>query len=481
MIWKRRGMLLLVQVLIVTVCVISTTVVAVHVQERLLLDRTVARVTAVAESLAELPAVIDALEVLETAGVDPDTSRATAELQPLALLVRQASGVDYIVITDARGIRLTHPTPDARGRLVSTDASQILLGETFVGVEQGTLGLTLRAKVPVRDLSVAVGSAESDAEATGAVIGTVSVGLLESQAAADLSEGMSQLAPWVLGSLLFGIVAAALVNGVVSRRLDRLEADSRELDVQRRLASELGSQTHEFTNRLHVLHGLVEGGESREALDYIGTVVPVNAYGPAGPRSREAPGSVEAPGSALASGSAGALSSLNSVGIRSALAAPHARLTARGGRLVLHPESVAGGVHVDDEQVTLTANLVGNAVDAVAPRGADGVVEVLVRAGGGGFALTVSDNGPGLDPRLRTRVFERGFSTKRLEHSRGIDIPRGVGLALVRQIVLARGGTIDVGTSASGGARFRVSLPASASALGLGPSRESTRSDVERR
>ncbi|MFC5930007.1 histidine kinase [Cryobacterium melibiosiphilum] len=434
MIGKRRGMLLLVQLLIVTVCVSVTTIVAVRVQERLLLDRTIERVTAVAESLADLPAVITAAQVLAAAGSAPDTAAATEALQPLAEIVRQASGVDYVVITDARGIRLTHPTPDARGALVSTDASRVLLGETFVGVEEGTLGLTLRTKVPIW----ADRTADSTpADSTPAVIGTVSVGLLASHGAADLDEGVLQLTPWVLGSLVFGILAAAGVDRVVGRRLDRLEADSQELDVQRRLAAVLRDQTHEFSNRLHVVYGLVESGDPREALDYIGTVVPVAALD-----------------------SAEALRSIEAVGLRAALAPPLAALTARGARFVLHADTVARAAHVDDEQVTLTANLVGNAVDAVTARGTEGRVEVLVRADEQGFALTVSDNGPGLDPQLRTRVFERGFSTKRLERSRGIDIPRGVGLALVREIVLRRGGTIAVGRSDAGGARFRVTLPA---------------------
>lgn len=453
MIWKRRGMLLLVQVLIVTVCVSVTTVVAVQVQERLLLDRTVERVTAVAESLADLPDVVGVVQVLEATGPDPDTAAATEALQPLAELVRQASGVDYIVITDARGIRLTHPTADARGLPVSTDASQVLLGKTFVGMEEGTLGMTLRAKVPIWADAAAEGAAQQGATQQGAaqqfaateatapaVIGTVSVGLLASHAAADLDEGVLQLAPWVLGSLIFGIVAAAAVNRVVSRRLHRLEADSRELDVQRRLAVELGSQTHEFTNRLHVVYGLVDSGSPSEALAYIGSVVPV----------------------ALPAAADSAAGRLEDPRLRTAVAAHAATITGNGGALVVSTDSVARTVHVDDEQVTLTANLVGNAVDAVVSRGQAGRVDVLVHADEHGFALTVSDNGPGLDPELRVRVFERGFSTKRLERRDGMDIPRGVGLALVRQIVRSRGGTIDVGSSALGGARFRVFLPAPA-------------------
>ena len=422
-------MLLLVQVLIVTLCVGVTTVVAVRVQHDLLHTATVERVTAVAQSLAHLPAVTEAIAAAEGGG-EPARRMATAALQPVAELVRQASAVDYVVITDAAGIRFTHPNPAAHGRQVSTDASAVLRGETFVGVEHGTLGLTLRTKVPVHG--------------GDRVIGTVSVGLLLSHGDSDLDDGLAQLVPWVLGSLLLGILAAALVDRVLSRRLARLEADSRELEVQRRLAVELRSQTHEFTNRLHVVYGLVDGGDTDDALRYIGSIVPVLGL--------NAPTLTLAPMSTVA---------LQDARMRAVLVAQALALHATGGELRLHPDSTAAAHSSDDDHVTVTANLVANAVDAVTDHaGAPGRVDVTVSSDATGFTLVVCDNGPGLDPELRRRVFDRGFSTKRLERRTGIDIPRGVGLALVRDTVRRRGGTVSVGSAPLGGARFQVTLPA---------------------
>ena len=422
-------MLLLVQVLIVTLCVGVTTVVAVRVQHDLLHTATVERVTAVAQSLAHLPAVTEAIAAAEGGG-EPARRMATAALQPVAELVRQASAVDYVVITDAAGIRFTHPNPAAHGRQVSTDASAVLRGETFVGVEHGTLGLTLRTKVPVHG--------------GDRVIGTVSVGLLLSHGDSDLDDGLAQLVPWVLGSLLLGILAAALVDRVLSRRLARLEADSRELEVQRRLAVELRSQTHEFTNRLHVVYGLVDGGDTDDALRYIGSIVPVLGL--------NAPTLTLVPMSTVA---------LQDARMRAVLVAQALALHATGGELRLHPDSTAAAHSSDDDHVTVTANLVANAVDAVTDHaGAPGRVDVTVSSDATGFTLVVCDNGPGLDPELRRRVFDRGFSTKRLERRTGIDIPRGVGLALVRDTVRRRGGTVSVGSAPLGGARFQVTLPA---------------------
>lgn len=401
----RRGSLLLLQVGIVTLCVSATTLVAVRVQETQIRAATVERVTDVAQSLAVLPAV--------TGGIGAPGDSAV--LQPLTELVREASGVDYVVITDADGLRITHPNPALVGLPVSTDATAVLGGATFVGTEEGTLGRTLRAKVPVFN--------------DGVVVGTASVGLLERHISDDLERSVAQLAPWVLGSLVLGFLAATAVDLMVRRRVARLESELRELEVQRRLAGVLREQTHEFTNRLHVLYGLVEADLHGEALEFIGTLVPV---------ARGTAALVEDPK------------------LAAVLAAPAALLERGGGALRLVDGSRALAGHVDDTALTVTANLLANAVEATDARGR---VEVQVNADETGFVIVVSDDGPGLDLGARGRAFERGFSTKPRARRGGVEIPRGVGLALVRDLVRRAGGVLDVGQSPAGGARFSVTLP----------------------
>src|SRR5699024_7205635 len=82
-------------------------------------------------------------------------------------LIRDASNVTYIVVTDENGIRYSHPSPERIGEMVSTDPSVALSGQTYSGTQTGTLGESWRVKVPVR--------AED-----GAILGQVSVGILES-------------------------------------------------------------------------------------------------------------------------------------------------------------------------------------------------------------------------------------------------------------------------------------------------------------
>ena len=106
----------------------------------------------------------------------------------------------------------------------------------------------------------------------------------------------------------------------------------------------------------------------------------------------------------------------------------------------------------------LFSNLVGNAIRFV-PRDGTGRIEVRVEAVDDGWQLDVEDNGPGIAPEDRARIFEP-FRTAR--HPRQPIEGRkssGLGLAIVRKIVDAHGGRIHVEDAPSGGARFRVWLP----------------------
>jgi len=88
-----------------------------------------------------------------------------------------------------------------------------------------------------------------------------------------------------------------------------------------------------------------------------------------------------------------------------------------------------------------------------------GVRSIGVRSiGVRGIGLSVEDSGPGIPEGERERVFERFY---RLDKSRSSDEGgRGLGLAIVGEIVKAHGGSVSLGASALGGAAFTVLLPA---------------------
>jgi two-component system sensor histidine kinase HydH len=111
-------------------------------------------------------------------------------------------------------------------------------------------------------------------------------------------------------------------------------------------------------------------------------------------------------------------------------------------------------IKVDPDLMTqVLVGLVDNAVEAV---GTGGEIKLAVVANEGQIEIAVADSGPGVPSELRGRVFEPFFTTR----AAGI----GLGLAIARQIVEAHGGSIRVGQSMAGGARFSVILPAAGSA-----------------
>jgi signal transduction histidine kinase len=97
------------------------------------------------------------------------------------------------------------------------------------------------------------------------------------------------------------------------------------------------------------------------------------------------------------------------------------------------------------------AGLLTNAAQA-APIG--GEVKIECRAEDSTVELVVEDSGPGVPAALHDRIFEPFFTTR----ASGV----GLGLAIARQITEAHGGSIRLGESSSGGARFSVILPRAA-------------------
>lgn len=100
------------------------------------------------------------------------------------------------------------------------------------------------------------------------------------------------------------------------------------------------------------------------------------------------------------------------------------------------------------------ANLVDNAIKYA---GEERVVLVDARRDGARLAVSVSDRGLGIPPAEHARIFEKFYRVGRSETQgrRG----SGVGLALVRHIVEAHGGTVTVDSAPGQGSRFTLWLP----------------------
>ena len=100
---------------------------------------------------------------------------------------------------------------------------------------------------------------------------------------------------------------------------------------------------------------------------------------------------------------------------------------------------------------TIAGNLIENAFDAVEGQ-ARREVTVVIRDESNVIRLEVRDSGRGVSRQLRPHIFTAGFSTKGNGH-----VPRGLGLALVKRLVVEHGGAVSVRND--NGALFSVRLP----------------------
>jgi two-component system CitB family sensor kinase len=152
-------------------------------------------------------------------------------VQAEAERIRRATGAEYVVIMDRRGVRWSHTATRQIGRVVSTDPSDALAGREVMEIDSGTLGRSARGKVPLRD-------------ERGRIVGAVSVGIEYDTVRGRLLAAIPGLLAYAGGALAVGALAAYLI----SRRLQRQVHDLAFSDIAALLAE-----------REAMLHGIREG------------------------------------------------------------------------------------------------------------------------------------------------------------------------------------------------------------------------------
>jgi two-component system CitB family sensor kinase len=154
----------------------------------------VARVVAFAPAVRTDVARYDAVPL--TPGPALTAELARGPLQTLATEVQQRTDVLFVVITNNQGIRLSHPNRDELGKHVSTDPSEALAGREVVDRAAGTLGPSVRAKVPVF------------APESNRIVGEVSVGISTSAVHHQLWTDVRTAAFLVGAALIIGVVGS---------------------------------------------------------------------------------------------------------------------------------------------------------------------------------------------------------------------------------------------------------------------------------
>jgi signal transduction histidine kinase len=132
-----------------------------------------------------------------------------------------------------------------------------------------------------------------------------------------------------------------------------------------------------------------------------------------------------------------------------------AEIQSRGARLKVEDGSGGALVRADPGQITqLLLNLVSNALAATEECGRPPELVLAARLEGNRLALSVEDNGVGIPPEHRERIFEVFYSTRKGG--------TGLGLAVVERIARAHGGELEVESRPGVGTRVAVVLPVAA-------------------
>ena len=455
------------------------------------------------------------------------------EIQQYTERVRQATGASFVVVGDHEGKRYSHPVPERIGKyMVGGDNEQALVhGQSYISRAVGTLGPSLRGKVPIFS-------------SAGKIIGVVSVGYLIETMRDVIQPYQQRLLLWIFGlfgvgalgtwliarevkrsifglepyeiaglyrertalleSIREGIIAInekgevtvmnqqaaqilgftpeeALgkpiemmlpetrmlevlktgkgehdqemliqeeevivnrvpileqehVSGVVSsfRRAQDIDRLVQELTSIREYSQALRAQTHEYSNKLHTLAGLIQIGATKEALELIGRESSgYNAL------LRQLSDQIQDP----------FLSAI--------IVGKYHRAMELKTQLELDPESWMSNIghsSRSEKIVTILGNLIENALEASASEEGQKKVSLSMTDVGNELIFEVEDSGSGISEEQQKTIFDEGFSTK-------TGTGRGIGLQLVQKNLIQLDGHLTIGESSLGGARFTAYIP----------------------
>jgi len=483
-----------------------------------------------------------ALSVAESVALNPNIAQAfetadpAAIIQPLVSPIQQSTNAEFIVVGNMDEIRYSHPNPGQIGKkMVGEDNERALLyGDSYLSEATGSLGNSLRAKVPIyagteivgvvsvgflaADIQTLIGDYNHELWLMLVIIAAVAI-MVAIAIATYIKRKLHGLEPEEISRLLFqketilqstheGIIAvddtgkitllnqmaqhllfgaeqdtdqligqpirqvlptsdlpdilenrrsrfdqeqvygsyAVYVNsgpifyentliGAVSTFRNKTEIDTltKELSQVKQYANALRAQTHEFSNKLYTISGLVHLNKKQEVLDFIRM-----EHGIQQEWIQQVIDKVADP---LISGIL--IGKLN-------------QASERQVQLIIDPESRLKTPLSDLQRralLTALGNLIDNALDAVRNCSIEQrKISLYFTDVGDDVLVEIDDAGPGIPTGHEQRLFERGFTSKA-----GVD--RGYGLSTTSQLIAQAGGELHAEESELGGACFVVSIP----------------------
>lgn len=529
---KLKTKMILLIVSLILFLVITGGALALHFISSLVEEQIGSRALAVSQTVSRIPQIIADLEKGDL---------ETSSIQTIAEKIRLETGAQFIVVGDKDGKRFSHPIEERLGHfMVGGDNRRAIEGgESYVSKATGTLGPSIRGKVPVFN---------SD----GSIVGLVSTGYLMANIRSLVWGYHLKILAFLVAALLIGIfftlritknfqkaifdlepaeIAAVLqertttletiregvlavdsegkittinqaafktlniepdaeavgkpvtevfpqtrilevlhsgesqldkllhvddkeiivnripikndrqITGVVSSFRDKDELDklARKLSQVEKYSEMLRAQTHEYSNKLHTISGLIQIGASQEAVELIGS---------------ETSGYQE-----LITSLVGMVSDPTLAG---AILGKYNRAKELKIDFMIDENSSMLDIPKNlkrEKLLTTVGNILDNSFDAVLKnKQGQRKVRLAMTDLGKDLIFDFDDSGPGIDASIKRSLFLKGFSTKEKQG-------HGMGLFLVEKAVRSMKGTICFGESELGGASFTVILPKETGAL----------------
>ena len=186
--------------LVIILLTVGTGFVVSYVHERRQLDRQSGQESlTIARTVASIPEIKRAFAMPKPAKL----------IDPIAERIRRMTRASFVVVANRRGIRYSHPNPKMIGKTLlhdpGEDPASVLAGKEVVATEHGSLGQSVRAKVPIYSLN------------GQKIIGLVSVGVLQR----TLAEKLRSDLPVILIPPLLGLALGAVGSILLARRIKR--------------------------------------------------------------------------------------------------------------------------------------------------------------------------------------------------------------------------------------------------------------------
>lgn len=232
------------------------------------------------------------------------------------------------------------------------------------------------------------------------------------------------------------VLIELLISGTLFKKIKKSFVEfSEDLEGNKYLVDSMRANNHDFTNKLHVILGLIQIGEYDKAVSYIENISIIQ---------RETISNV--------------MKAIDNPSFAALIIGKIARASECNAKFVLKPETKYNSSDIDlpsEALVTIAGNLIDNALDAMNMKltssnfdSGNRVLSFGAFTRPGHFLMTIDDTGCGISEDNLSKIFDNGFSTK--------GDGRGVGLFHTKQLIESLGGKIIVDSTEGVGTTFVV-------------------------